>query len=449
MPIVRPIVQDAFIPENYTSSPEIIKNCLQEVLSEGMMCSQVSAPADNDDMTKKQKENIIKKHKEQFTTKYYESDRRWHSFLPDESLPRKMKPIAKRKWEDLEAVILAYYEEQEQENKRKQITLRTLYPEWFAYKWQENNNSCYMQRIDGVWRRYYENDPIVDRPIVELTRLELKNWARSKIISEKLTKKQYYNMALIIRQSLEYLVELEEIPANHYSEFKINASLFTPETPKEAEQEVFSEEEEKQLKALALKEFEEHPDRIAALAVIINFSLGLRVGELVALKWKDLKDSYLHIRRMEQKQFEKLENGKWQKSYTVVEHTKSNAGIRTLYVVTSAMELFNKVKETNLRNGYSCEPDDFIFIYRNHRITSNCIDSHFERYCKGLGIKKKGNHKARKTALTKIADNPNINLKDAMEWAGHRDVKTFITHYCFSRYSDEQKRNELEKTLNI
>lgn len=173
------------------------------------------------------------------------------------------------------------------------------------------------------------------------------------------------------------------------------------------------------------------------------------MGELVALKWKDLKDSYLHIRRMEQKLFEKLDNGKWQKSYTVVEHTKSNAGIRTLYVVTSAMELFNKVKETNLQNGYTCEPDDFIFIYRKHRITANCIDSHFERYCKELGIKKKGNHKARKTALTKIADNPNINLKDAMEWAGHRDVKTFITHYCFSRYSDEQKRTELEKTLNI
>ena len=101
MPIVRPIVQDILIPENYTSSPEIIKNCLQEVLSEGMMCSQVSAPADNDDMTKKQKENIIKKHMEQFTTKYYESDSRWHSFLPDETLPRKRKPIAKRKWEDL------------------------------------------------------------------------------------------------------------------------------------------------------------------------------------------------------------------------------------------------------------------------------------------------------------------------------------------------------------
>ena len=284
MPIVKPIIQEPFIPENYTSSPEIIKNCLQEVLSEGMMYSQVSASADNEDMTKKQHENIIKKHMEQFTTKYYESDRRWHSFLPDESHPRKMKPIAKRKWEDLEAVILAYYEEQEQANKRRKITLRTLYPEWFAYKWQDTNNSGYMNHIDGEWKRYYENDPIVDRPVVEFTTLELKNWARNKIITGKRNKKQYYNMAIIIRQSLEYLVELGELPCNHFAEFKIKASLFTPVIPKEAQQEVFTEKEEKKLKALAAAEFAEHPNRTAALAVLINFSLGLRVGELVTLK---------------------------------------------------------------------------------------------------------------------------------------------------------------------
>ncbi|MBQ7954742.1 MAG: tyrosine-type recombinase/integrase [Lachnospiraceae bacterium] len=410
MEIVRPIVQECFIPAQYTSSPEIIKNCLQEVLSEGMMYAQVSAPAYNEDMTKKQRENIIKMHIEQFTTKYYESDRRWHSFLPDDTHPQGRKPIAKRKWEDLESVILAYYEEQEQSNKRKKITLRTLYPEWFAYKWQDTNNFGYMNHIDGEWKRYYENDPIVDRPVVEFTTLELKNWARNKIITGKLNKKQYYNMAIIIRQSLEYLVELGELPCNHFAE---------------------------------------HPNRTAALAVLINFSLGLRVGELVALKWRDLKDSYLHIRRMEQKQYEQLENGKWKKHLEVVEHTKSDAGYRILYVVSSAMELFDKVKEANLRNGYSCEAEDYIFMYRKHRITANSIDSHYERYCKQIGISKKGNLKARKTALTKVADNPNINLTDAMEFAGHRDVKTFINHYCFSRYSDEQKRQELEKTLKV
>ncbi len=88
-------------------------------------------------------------------------------------------------------------------------------------------------------------------------------------------------------------------------------------------------------------------------------------------------------------------------------------------------------------------------MYRKHRITTNSITSHYEHYCKQIGISKKGNHKVRKTTLTKGEDNPNISLKDTKEFAGHRDVKTFINHYCFSRYSDKQKRQELAKTLNV
>ena len=216
MEIVKPIVQEWCIPTQYTSSPQVIKNCLQEVLEDSMLIPQVSAPADNEDMKNKQKkrEDIIKKHMEQYKTKYYESDNRWHSFLPDQNHPRKMKPIAKRKREDLENAIVDFYLQQEQSEKRKSITLRRFYPEWFAYKWQDTNNSSYMNHINYDWKRFYDNDSIVDRPIVELTTLELKNWARNKIISEKLSKKQYYNMAVIIRQSLDYLVELGELPDN-------------------------------------------------------------------------------------------------------------------------------------------------------------------------------------------------------------------------------------------
>ena len=262
MGIVRPIVQECFIPEQYTSSPEIIKNCLKDVLNEGIINSQVSAPVETEDMTKKQKETIIKKHMEQFTTKYYESDNRWHSFLPDESHPRKMKPIAKRKWEDLEKAILEFYQAQEESEKRKQITLRTFYPEWFAYKWQDTNNSSYMHKIASDWKRFYEDDPIVDRPILELTTLELKTWARNKIISCNLSKKIYYNMAVIIRQSLDYLVELGELPSNPYANFKIKAALFTPVAEKEPEYEVFNELEEQQIKEYALQDFERNTELV-------------------------------------------------------------------------------------------------------------------------------------------------------------------------------------------
>ena len=449
MPFIRPIVQDTFIPENYTSSPEIIKNCLQEVWEDSILKPEVNAPADDGDMTKKQRENIIKKHTEQYTTKYYASDNRWHSFLPDENHPRKMKPIAKRKREDLEDVIVEFYLKQEENEKRKRITLRSFYPEWFAYKWQDTNNSSYMNHINYDWKRFYDNDSIADRPIVELTTLELKNWARNKIITEKLGKKQYYNMAVIIRQSLDYLVELGELSANPFNNFKIKPSLFTPVVEKEAEYEVFNEVEEQRIKEFALKDFARNDELTTALAVVINFSLGLRVGELVALKWKDIKDSYLHIRRMEQKQYEQTPDGKWHYHIEVVEHTKTDAGYRTIYVVTSALELFERIRGANLQRGFSCGAEDYIFVYRGKRITSQAIDKKYERYCRELGIVKKGNHKTRKTCLTKIADNPNINLKDAMQFSGHKDVQTYIRHYCFSRYSDEQKRNELEKTLNF
>jgi len=448
MEIVRPTVQEWCIPVQYTSSPEIIKNCLQEVLNEGMINPQASTP-DNEAMRKSQKEKIIKAHMEQYTTKYYDSDNRWHSFLPDENHPRKMRPIAKRKFEDLEKAILAYYEEQEQLNNRRKITLRKFYPEWFQYKWQETNNSNYMKHIDGEWKRYYLDDEIIDQPIIDLTTLDLKNWARNKIVSNHMTKKQYYNMAIIIRQSFDYFVELGDLPVNHFAEFKINASLFTPPKSKEAAERVFIEDEEKKLKQIALQDFEGHPEHIGAAAVLINLSLRLRVSELVALQWKDLKDGYLQIRRMEQKQWEQLPDGIWKAYLTVVDHTKSTAGTRTLYVVSSSAALFEQVRAFNLRMGYDCEPDSYIFLHDNNRITANSIDSYYERYCKMLGIAKKGNHGARRTALTKIADNPNINLKDAMQWAGHRDVKTFIDHYCYSRYSDEQKKAELEKTLNL
>ena len=160
------------------------------------------------------------------------------------------------------------------------------------------------------------------------------------------------------------------------------------------------------------------------MTYVISCPVGLRVGELVALKWKDPKNSYLHIRRMEQKQFEQKPDGKWHYHIEVVEHTKSDAGYRTIYImVSTAMEIFTRIKEANLERGFSCNAEDYVFLYRGNRITSQAIDKKYERYCRELGFVKKGNHKTRKTCLTKIADNPNINLKDAMQFSGHRDVQ--------------------------
>ena len=55
----------------------------------------------------------------------------------------------------------------------------------------------------------------------------------------------------------------------------------------------------------------------AFLAVKLNFLLGLRVGELVALKWTDIEENHLHIVREEIRNQEKG-------IYEVVDHTKTH-----------------------------------------------------------------------------------------------------------------------------
>ena len=55
-------------------------------------------------------------------------------------------------------------------------------------------------------------------------------------------------------------------------------------------------------------------------------------------------EAHLRIRRMEQPQHEQLPDGRWHYHMEVVEHTKSDAGCRTIYVVSTALELFDSLQ---------------------------------------------------------------------------------------------------------
>lgn len=75
---------------------------------------------------------------------------------------------------------------------------------------------------------------------------------------------------------------------------------------------------------------------VAFLAVKINFLLGLRVGELVALKWEDCQDpAHLHVVREEVRNQETNQ-------YEVVEHTKTNRD-RFVILIPKAVSILEKI----------------------------------------------------------------------------------------------------------
>jgi len=125
------------------------------------------------EMTNKKREEILSQH----PYKIYQekSSGRWRTYIPDSTKPGKRKPLVKTSKENLENYIIDYYLSQDKAVKLKQITLETLYTEWLKYKRDHTTAETYIIRINTDWKKYYANTEIIQKPIVELNKLDLDN----------------------------------------------------------------------------------------------------------------------------------------------------------------------------------------------------------------------------------------------------------------------------------
>ena len=122
--------------------------------------------------------------------------------MPDEDKPNKRKSVAKRKREDLEAYLVKFYQEREKSSQKQLETLESFYPVWLQHKSLQTTQNDYIKRIDSDWNKYYAKNPIIKIPLVKLTAGYLDDWCHRAVKELCLTKTQYYNMSIILRQGL-------------------------------------------------------------------------------------------------------------------------------------------------------------------------------------------------------------------------------------------------------
>lgn len=139
-----------------------------------------------------------------------------------------------------------------------------------------------------------------------------------------------------------------------------------------------------------------------------NFLLGLRVGELVALKWEDYCNiNHLHIVREEVRNQDT-------NTYEVVEHTKSNRD-RFVVLVPKAINLLQKIEHIG----------EYIFIKNGKRITSRQVAYVLEKYAERQGLTTKSTHKMRKTFASNL-NASGVPLDCIRELLGHRNLNTTL-----------------------
>ena len=372
------------------------------------------------------------------------SDGRWKTYLPDSSKKSGRRLIAKSTLKKLEKEIINFYKSLDDAKQADKITLRTFYQTWLDYKKLQTRSTMYIRRIDSDWDNYYSNDELIDIPLVSLDYAYLQEWALKKIRKQGLTKKQYYNMAIIIRQSLDYAVLKKIVNENLFSKVRIDSKLFKIKKKPDDETQVFLIDEQPLIEAEAYHDFNETGYN-ACLAIPFAFQTGLRLGEIVAIKRKDIKGNYIHIQRMEIRVTEQLEDGSWDKQkFIVADYTKSDAGDRWVYLSSKAKKIIRSITANNKVLGY--KDDDFLFLNQDGRIHSKGVDCRIRKYCRHIGISEKATHKIRKTFISTLIDS-GLNINEIRKMAGHEDEKTTYQNYCFNRLSDKQTESLLENAL--
>ena len=414
---------------------------LQELLQLSTECGTLDTDDGFETTVKRMKRDLIlRKH----TAKIWQGtgkDNRWKTHVPPNN-----RVVAKKTEEELLDYLAEYYTEQET-NVQSVCTIEELYPEWLDYKSLHTDASTTIRRIDDDWRRFYQGTEIITIPVKKLTKLQLDMWAHQLIKNKHLTKKQYYNMVIIMKQVLLYAVDKGVIAESPFKGVTVSAKLFQYVPKKKSETQVFLLEEQQKIIKEAYMDYDRRRET-SALAIVLAFATGMRAGEIVALKYSDVEGNSLYIQRMEVKVYQKNPDGSWGKrGYAVTDHTKSPAGMRKIYLTKEARAVLKTVRESNNRHGYSDE-EGYMFLNKNGRIHESSLDRKLRTLCRRIGIEEKSLHKIRKTYISTLIDQ-GVNLNTIREMVGHEDERVTLKNYCFDRRSTEQIEEQLEKALTF
>jgi len=195
---------------------------------------------------------------------------------------------------------------------------------------------------------------------------------------------------------------------------------------KEDDEEVFDDEEIAKL----LEQLTSVPD-ILNLGIILMLCTGVRVGELVALKWCDIDGNLIEIRRTEIS----YKDGGGNNICEIRDYPKTEAGIRTVFIPAEFSSIINRLR---LLSGGK----EYVFWKDGGNVKAMQMRKRLYLACEKAGVRKKSPHKLRKTYVSILLDN-GIDKRLVQDVAGHAQISTSERNYHRNRKSDHMKEEIL------
>lgn len=336
---------------------------------------------------------------------------------------------------DYDSLIDKLYDFYFKDNDVNAKRLCDIFEEWLEYKTKKKNNSEDTKKQNRAsYEKYVKGTTIDIMPLTKIKTIDLEEWAIDVLRKHEMTAQKFNTHKLAVTGPLAYAKRKGYISENPWIKEELEYThLFKSKRKKASEKMVFYPDEIEELIGELERGYSVNGN-MANLGLIINFELGLRVGELCALKWTDInwKNESVFIQRMESA-------GK------VVNYVKSDssAGYRELPLSDEVLHLFRKVKNDSkiLSEFVFTKPDgsrldEMVFVHR------------LEKAENALGWNKTGNmkrsHCIRRTVASRMQAE-GWTIEEIRCWLGHTNTETTLG-YLYNPFRESERKKKVKES---
>ena len=307
-----------------------------------------------------------------------------------------------------------------------------IFEEWLDYKRSITSSPNTIARHRQHYNKYLKDTKIFSKRIGDIDRLELNAFCNSLIKEHSLTRKGWFNVKTMLNGMFEYALDKDLIVTNPMARVKITVK-YKQVNKKDDGSKIFNTEEEKAFIKYLKASYSETKE-MEYLAVMLNFYIGLRIGELCCLKWEDVGDLKLHVCREETRDREA-------NALHVEEHTKSYRE-RYVMLVSKANDI---LKLARMSHPFA-KDSDFIFVRDGVRLTARQITYVYERYARKTGRKVKKSHDSRRTYASKLNAN-GVPIDEIRKQLGHQDITTTLG-YIYNPRTEQETHKLIQDALS-